>query len=231
MANQMRTIDDLELTEAGERARREAREEVAAMLAATPTVRPLPPPPESRPAHLERHTRFMQRVFDAHRGHPTRRYTLSVLRGTTPGYRDVEQLAWELGGENEAVPDACLPVYPEPEVNGGTIGGTSVTCIPRRFDPSCPMWGDPLNDPEHPRPDTVGAAERSGLADVEAAVAEWLETLYEPLSVRELAELTEYTLADVARAVQALHGDGQIACQVIRSGARVDSVWVWRRLR
>jgi hypothetical protein len=215
-----RTVDELALTPEGERARLEAQEAVAALDLSVP---PLPPPmPLEEFRRRANHREFMRAAFPRAR----RIGQLSRLRGRTVPYGDTEAMAWALGDESTVVPE--LPALPEPELRDGVIGGGSVTCIPRRPDPDCPMWGDPAADlydrPEVPH---VALEERWGLADVEAAVGEWLEGLYEPLEALELADLTNYPVGDVARALQALHGDGKVACQPTRAGA----LWVWRRWR
>lgn len=136
-------------------------------------------------------------------------YPLSALRGTAPTY--AEDFALVFGDENEAVPDVCLPIDPEPQVtNGHLVWGASCTVAARAaLDPDGPFYGV----------SAVREDERD-LDDAEA-VGEALEVLAEPLSVIELAALTDLTEQRVRRGIGVLERRGHVT-------RTLAGRWSWR---
>jgi hypothetical protein len=159
----------------------------------------------------------MRQVF---KDRPLRVGQLSRLRGTAPAYLDTEDMAWRLGGENEAAPDLCLPVLPEPEiVDGEILWGASVTIKPvARLDAEC-AW-EPRDVP--PLPVARGVEPTYPVA---VDVAAWLEGLGEPMTVEDLAELTGHDRDLVARACQEWRWTGKIAKQQTND----EPLYLWRR--
>jgi len=217
-----RTLDDLVLSPEGEAARAAA---LAAIVDGIPVdLPPLPPePPEPEPvdpvvqARRERHRLAMGRAFPAARYYGrTRGFWNSTHRG--------QILAPPYAVETEecvAVPDACLPVLPDPEiVDGEILWGASVTMRPwRRMDPECAFEAR-----DRPLPPTARGEEPTDPVAVD--VAAWLEGIGEPMTVEDLAELTGHEHAPVARACQEWRWAGRVAKQQTRD----EPLWVWRRL-
>jgi hypothetical protein len=210
-----RTIDDLVLSPAGEEARELAR---LAILDGRPLdVEPVPEPPKPKPVpeHVrkrrERHDREMGRVFGRVNGDAS----ASRLRGRLLGIPP-EWLVDLLHDENEAAPDLCLPVLPEPEVRDGEIlwGRSATRRSGPRLDPECAF--EPRDVPARPIVDGVAAD-----------VAPWLEILGEPLTAQDLADVTGHGVVEVFAALTRMREAGLVARQQTGGGP----LWVWRRWR
>lgn len=185
------------------------------------------------------HRAFTERVFY----HQQTPFAVSPMRGQAPGYPADAALWW--GDENEAVPDRCLPVLPEPEIRDGMIWGASATMKPRPpMDPNL-AWGS-REEPARSRRTRSRSARRRARsrrhvaawldsapvrrgaepADAVAVdVAAWLEGVGEPMTAWDLVELTGHEDGAVVRAL----GDWRFAGRVAKQLTRDETLWVWRR--
>lgn len=218
-----RRIDDLVLSRDGEEARARARDAIVDGIPVD--VDPYEPEPEYVTQRRAAHDRAMLRAFPAHNNSSlmAMRRTMKESGRWAPKYPDWLAGAW--GDESEADLSEFPLRLPEPEVRDGEIlWGASATIAPvARLDPEC-AW-EARDVPTLP-PSSAVAQD----------VAAWLETFYEPMTARDLVELTGHSQNAVRAALAGLREAGLVARQDVGAVYRDDSpqpsrqVWIWRRL-
>lgn len=207
-----RTIDDLVLSPNGEAARARALEAIVDGLPVDLDPFDPEPEPEPVPAYVaerrERHSRAMRRAFPAGSGIRALNRVKKESGRWAPGYPDWCAEVW--GDENEADVREFPLRDPEPEIRGGMIGGVSATIAPvARFDPEC-AW-----------------EARDAVAK---DIASWMEAFYEPMTARDLVDLTGHPDVAVRAALAGLHEAGLVARQETDPARPSKQLWLWRRL-